>query len=81
VRLIAEVAAMDPDPLPQAIRACMRSASLGLLLAALSTLLSLVAGPHWRPIFGLIAALNLGLSLFLLLSVLAVRLRHHGPRR
>jgi len=72
---------MDDDPLPRAIRACMRSANLGLLLAALSTLLSLIASPHWRPIFALIAALNLGLSLFLLLAVMAVRKRHEGPRR
>lgn len=72
---------MDQDLLPRAIRACMRSASLGLLLAALSTLLSLVAGQQWRPIFAMIAALNLGLSLFLLLAVLAVRKRQEGPRR
>jgi hypothetical protein len=81
VRLSGGGAAMDPDVLPRAIRGCMRSASLALLLAALSTLLSLVGGERWRPVFAAVAALNLGLALFLLLSVLAVRKRHEGPRR
>jgi hypothetical protein len=72
---------MDQDPLSRATRACMRGASLGLLLAALSTLLSLVVGEHWRRLFALIAAFNLGLSLFLLLSVLAARKRDQGPHR